>query len=214
MDPTEPSPLPLPPLSPAAEAAFGRGREAADEGEWERARDLFEEAVRGAGPRLLWHVVEACGESDEAAFWMRRAAVSESEPGGITVDPHTLPIERARPGAVPCQVFGVAVRCDDPARAVAALTAAEPRLMLVFEDGRELSPEEAEDAWDEEMPPYSPNYAAVDASIPYVRMDCKGLVLPHMARTVLRIVADELRRAGVRRAHLFSPELPDDRDGS
>ncbi|MGW7446483.1 hypothetical protein [Kitasatospora sp. NPDC054795] len=45
-------------------------------------------------------------------------------------------------------------------------------------------------------------------------MDCKGLVLPHMARTVLRIVADELRRAGVRQAHLFSPELPDDRDGS
>ncbi|MFJ9446603.1 hypothetical protein ACIRRH_32790 [Kitasatospora sp. NPDC101235] len=207
MDTTEPS---LPPLPPAVEAAFRRGRRAADDGEWERARGLFEQAVRGAGPQLLWHVVAACGETDEAAFWMRRAAVSESEPGGITVDPQTLPIERTSPGATPCQVFRIAVRSDDPARAVAALTAAEPGLMHVFEDGRELSPEEAEDVWEEALPPYSPDYAAVDASVPCVWMDCKGLIFPHLARTALRIVADELRKAGVRQAHLFSPERPGD----
>ncbi|MFD8784437.1 hypothetical protein [Kitasatospora sp. NPDC059599] len=174
--------------------------------EWEHARDLFEQAVRGSGPQMLWRVVEACGATAEAAFWMRRAAASESEPGGISVDPDVLRIGTSRPGSAFHQDFTIAVGSDDPARAVAALTAAEPRLMCVFEDGSELSPEEAEDVWDDDRPPYSPSYVTVDTEVPCVRMDCKGGVFPQMARTALRVVADELRKAGVQRARLFSPD--------
>lgn len=151
---------------------------------------------------MLWHVAEACLETDQSAFWMRRAVVSESEPGGITVDPGALRILGGN-GDMFQQHWEIAVESNDPARAVAALTAAERRLGRVLEDGRELSPEEAEDVMaDTDL--YSPNYVAVDDTVPRVWMDCKGGMFPHMARTTLRIVADELRKAGVRRAHLFT----------
>lgn len=179
-----------------------------DSGDWERARSLFEEAVRGSGPQMLWRVAEACLETDEGAFWIRRAVVSESEPGGITVDPGALRILGGGNGDAFQQHWEIAVESNDPARAVAALTAAESRLACVLEDGRELSPEEAEDVMaDTDL--YSPNYVAVDATVPRVWMDCKGGMFPHMARTALRIVADELRKTGIRQAHLFTrPALP------
>ncbi|MGW3413937.1 hypothetical protein [Streptomyces sp. NPDC000888] len=185
-----------------AEIAFGRGCRALDSGDWERAQSLFEEAVDGSGPQMLWRVAEACLETDRSAFWMRRAVVSESEPGGITVDPGALRILGGN-GDMFQQHWEIAVESNDPARAVAALTAAQNRLGCVLEDGRELSPEEADDAMaDTDL--YSPNYVAVDYTVPRVWMDCKGGMYPHMARTALRIVADELRKAGVRHAHLFT----------
>lgn len=157
---------------------------------------------------MLWRVAEACLATDESAFWMRRAVVSESEPGGITVDPGTLPILGGGDGGdgdAFQQHWEIAVESNDPARAVAALTAAEHRLGCVLEDGRELSTEEAED---DDTDLYSPNYVAVDDTVPRVWMDCKGGMFPHMARTALRIVADELRKAGVRQAHLFTRPAP------
>ncbi|MFJ8628508.1 hypothetical protein ACIRD3_37495 [Kitasatospora sp. NPDC093550] len=178
--------------------------------EWEHARHLFEQAVGGSGSQMLWRVVEACGATAEAAFWMCRAVASESDPEGISVDPGVLCIESNGPGSAFHQDFTIAVESEDPASAVAALTAAEPRLMCVFEDGRELSPEEAEDVWDDDRPPYSPSYAAVDTEVPCVRLDCKGGVYPQMARTALRVVADELRKAGVQQARLFSPNRSND----
>ncbi|MFF3445758.1 hypothetical protein ACFYXJ_01305 [Streptomyces sp. NPDC002667] len=192
----------LPSADHPAGIAFGRGCRALESGDRERARSLFEEAVGGSGPQMLWHVAEACLETDQSAFWMRRAVVSESEPGGITVDPGALRILGGN-GDMFQQHWEIAVESNDPARAVAALTAAERRLGRVLEDGRELSPEEAEDVMaDTDL--YSPNYVAVDDTVPRVWMDCKGGMFPHMARTALRIVADELRKAGVRRAHLFT----------
>ncbi|MFI0959861.1 hypothetical protein ACH4S8_00360 [Streptomyces sp. NPDC021080] len=192
----------LPSVDHPAEIAFRRGCQALDSGDRERARSLFEEAVGGSGPQMLWYVAEACLETDQSAFWMRRAVVSESEPGGITVDPGALRI-LGGDGDMFQQHWEIAVESDDPARAVAALTAAERRLGRVLEDGRELSPEEADDTMaDTDL--YSPNYVAVDDTVPRVWMDCKGGMFPHMARTALRIVADELRKAGVRRAHLFT----------
>ncbi|MFF3752436.1 hypothetical protein ACFYYH_18570 [Streptomyces sp. NPDC002018] len=187
----------------SAETAFERGCRAMESGDRERARDLFEEAVRGSGPQMLWRVAEACLETVHSAFWMRRAVVSESEPGGITVDPGALRILGGEDGDAYQQHWEIAVTSDDPARAVTALTAARHRLTRVLEDGRELSPEEAEDVMaDTDL--YSPNYAAVDDTVPRVWMDCKGGMFPHMARTALRIVADELRKAGIRQAHLFT----------
>ncbi|MFI5761956.1 tetratricopeptide repeat protein [Streptomyces sp. NPDC051563] len=186
-----------------SEAAFRRGCLARESGQWEHAREQFEEAVRGAGPQMLWRVTEACLYGDEAAQWMRRAVVTESEPGGITVDPGAFGILTGD-GDPLVQNWEIAVESDEPAAAVTALTAAESRLVRVFEDGRELSPEEAEELWDEFCPPYSPNFVAVDATVPRLWMDCKDGIYPHMARTALRIVKEELRRAGVRQAHLFS----------
>ncbi|MDX2542436.1 hypothetical protein ACOT81_19470 [Streptomyces sp. WI04-05B] len=191
----------LPSADDPAEIAFGRGCQAMDSWDLERARGLFEEAISGSGPQMLWRVAEACLTTEDSAFWMRRAVVSESEPGGITVDPGALPILGGGDGDAMQQHWEIAVESNDPARAVAALTAAQRRLGRVLEDGHELSPEEAEDD-DTEL--YSPNYVAVEEEVPRVWMDCKGGMFPYMARTALRIVADELRKAGVRQAHLFT----------
>ena len=186
-----------------AEIAFIRGCQALDSGDWESARSLFEEAVGGFGPQMLWRVAEACLETDQDAFWMSRAVVSESEPGGITVDPGALRILGGDDHAFHQQHWEIAVDSNDPARALAALTAAQYRLGCVLEDGRELSPEEADDVLaDTDL--YSPNYVAVDPSVPRLWMDCKGGMFPHMARTALRIVTDELRKAGVQQAHLYT----------
>lgn len=196
----------LPSVDHPAEIAFRRGCQALEAGDWERARSLFEEAVGGSGPQMLWRVAEACLETDQSAWWMRRAVVSESEPGGITVDPGTLPILGGN-GDMFQQHWEIAVESNDPARAVAALTAAQRRLGRVLEDGRELPPEGADDALaDTDL--YSPNYVAVDDTVPRVWMDCKDGMFPHMARTALRIVADELRKAGIRHAHLFTRPAP------
>ncbi|NEC85312.1 hypothetical protein [Streptomyces sp. SID12501] len=149
-------------------------------------------------------MAEACLETDESAFWMSRAVVSESEPDGITVDPGVLPIHGGGEGGDMFQQhWEIAVESTDPARAVAALSAAEHRLGCVLEDGRELPQEEALDLMaDTDL--YSPNYVAVDDTVPRVFMDCKGGMYPHMARTALRIVAEELRKAGIRQAHLYT----------
>ena len=196
----------LPSVDHPAEIAFRRGCQALEAGDWDRARSLFEEAVGGSGPQMLWRVAAACLETDQSAWWMRRAVVSESEPGGITVDPGTLPILGGN-GDMFQQHWEIAVESNDPARAVAALTAAQRRLGRVLEDGRELPPEGADDALaDTDL--YSPNYVAVDDTVPRVWMDCKDGMFPHMARTALRIVADELRRAGIRHAHLFTRPAP------
>jgi hypothetical protein len=197
--------LPPSPDDPA-EIAFRRGCEALDSRDLERARSLFGEAVRGSGPQMLWRVAEASLETDQSADWMRQAVASESEPGGITVDPGTLRILGGN-GETFQQHWEIAVESNDPARAVAALSAAQSRLSHVFEDGRERSAEEADDTvTNTEL--YNPNYVGVDGTVPSVGMDCKGGMYPHMARTDLRIVADELRKAGIRQAHLYTPVRP------
>ncbi len=200
----------MPAELPPAEAAFGRACLALTSDlpdQWEHARGLFEEAVRASGREMLWRAADACAADDadlvQASFWMRRAVAAESDPDGITVDPGTLCVVVDGDHA-DHQRWEIAVASDDPARAVAALTAAEDRLMLVLEDGRELSEEEADDVLGE-TDLYSPNYAAVDDTVPRVWMDCKGAIMPLLARTALRIVAEELRTAGLPRAHLFTP---------
>jgi hypothetical protein len=200
---------PLPSVDQPAEIAFTRGCQALQSWDWDHARGLFEEAVRGSGPQMLWRVAEACLETEESAFWMSRAVVSESEPGGITVDPGVLPIHGGEEdGDMFQQNWEIAVESTDPVRAVAALTAAEGRVACVLEDGRELPQEDALDLMaDTDL--YSPNYVAVDDTVPRLTMDCKGGMYPHMARTALRIVADELRKAGIRQAHLYTRSASD-----
>ncbi|WP_066950933.1 hypothetical protein [Streptomyces lushanensis] len=164
------------------------------------SRALFEEAVRLGGPDMLWRVADECLDTEEGPQWMSRAVVSESVPGGITVDPNTLRIERI--DGVPHQKWEIAVESDDHARAVAALTAAADRMWTVFEDGGERTPEEVEYGL---IDLYNPNFVDVNETVPSVWMDCKDGIMPHMARTDLRIIADELRKAGIRQAHLYTP---------
>ncbi|MFE4831969.1 hypothetical protein [Streptomyces sp. NPDC056672] len=164
------------------------------------AQALFEEAVREGGPDMLWRVAEECLDIDEGPGWMSRAVVSESEPGGITMDPNTLRIEMI--GGSPHQKWEIAVESDDHARAVVALTAAADRMWTVFEDGGERTPEETEYGL---IDLYNPNCVAVEETVPSVWLDCKDGIMPRMARTDLRIVADELRKAGIRQARLYTP---------
>ncbi|MFE2911154.1 hypothetical protein ACFXI0_06710 [Kitasatospora indigofera] len=193
----------------AGEMYFERGRSTLRTGgidAQETARSLFHEAVRAAGSPMLWRVAEATVDiPDQAAYWMSRAVLSESEPGGMTVDPNCLGILGGTDGDPLVQNWSIAVRSEDRERALAALTtAAETRLWAVFEDGREVPADEAEDFFcDTDL--YNPNHIGIDGTTTSVWMDCKGGIMPLMARTMLRIVRDELRKAGVRTAHLHSP---------
>ena len=202
MDTTES--LPPSPDDPA-EIAFRRGCQAlGDRDQHERARGLFEEAVRGSGPQMLWRVAEACleVEADQSAFWMSRAVVSESEPGGITVDPGALRI-LGGDGEMFQQHWEIAVESNDPARAVTALNAARYRLSRVFEDGREFPEEEFEDVIvNTEL--YSPNYVAVDETVP----SAYGLQGRDVSAHGPHRPAHRGRRTAqgrIRQAHLFTP---------
>ncbi|MET9616723.1 hypothetical protein [Kitasatospora indigofera] len=193
----------------AGEMYFERGRSTLRTGgidAQETARSLFNEAVLAAGSPMLWWVAEATVDIPaQAAYWMSRAVLSESEPGGITVDPDCLGILGGTDGDPLVQNWSIAVRSEDHERAFTALTtAAETRLWAVFEDGREVPADEAEDfICDNDL--YNPNYVGIDGTTTSVWMDCKGGIMPLMACTMIRIVKDELRKAGVRTAHLHSP---------
>ncbi|MFC8448159.1 hypothetical protein [Kitasatospora sp. NPDC057223] len=202
--------LPTTISSSDAEAHFRRGCQILEEGgidDWDVARAQFEEAARHPDPSMLWRIADVCQwVPTQAAHWMSRAVLSESRPGGITTDRNLLRIIGGDNGGALTQAFSVAVESDNHDLAVAALTAAaENRLWAVLEDGRELPPEEAEEIiGDTDL--YNPNYVGIDPAVPRVWLDCKGMIFPHMARTVLLIVADELRKAGIQQAHLFTPE--------
>ena len=205
----ETKPLPTTPNSDP-EAHFQRGcqilKEDGMDG-WDAARAQFEDAARNSDPSMLWRIADVCQWiPTHAAYWMSRAVLTESRPGGITTDHNLLRIVGGENGGALSQAFSVAVASDNHDLALAALTAAaENRLWAILEDGRELPPEEAEEIIDG-TDLYSPNYVGIDPAVPRVWLDCKGMMFPRMARTVLLIVADELRKAGIQQAHLFTPE--------
>ncbi|MFD5787321.1 hypothetical protein ACFWH1_12000 [Streptomyces sp. NPDC127037] len=180
-------------------------------GGWGAASTRFERAAAGSDSEMLWRIADACRWVPSlAAHGMSRAVVSESEAGGIEVDPGTLCVFGGENGDVLGQAFRLAVQSENHDKAVEALTAAaENRLRAVMEDGQEIPDEDL--VADSDL--YSPNYVGLDPSVPLVWMDCKGLVMPYMARTVLRIVRQELQNVGLYRARLFTPQpnaSPDD----
>ena len=94
---------------------------------------------------------------------------------------------------------------SDPRAAGVALSEASGRFMMVTEDGRELSDEEAE-ALDEaceatgEDGPYTPNHVSgvlFAARGPWCYVDCKGYIWPAMRERMIAIMVEELERAGV-----------------
>nr|BEK71528.1 hypothetical protein KPHV_87550 [Kitasatospora purpeofusca] len=180
---------------------------------WESARAQFERAAALGGPDMAWRIAAATQWiPTQAGHWMSQAVLTTGEPGGITVDPGLLRISGGDDGDPLVQHWEIAVRSAQHDTALTALTAARHRLWAVLEDGTELPPDEAEDLIDD-TDLYSPNYVATKPDVPSVWLDCKGAVLPLMARTVLRIVTEELKNAGIHQAVLFTPR-PDDAHSS
>ncbi|MBB5873515.1 hypothetical protein F4553_006949 [Allocatelliglobosispora scoriae] len=179
----------------------------------------FEFAAQHSGAEMVWRVANAYADVSNplARAWMRRAVVSESDPEGIVVGPSTVQIVLDESGDyVQTQDWRVFVRSDDRERALAALRATWRRMVWTTEDGHEFASEDDYEAalvaagvetGDE---PYTPNYISVDgdAADPVIWMDCKGGVMPLMARTMIRILGTELRAAGLRRAVLYTEDPP------
>ena len=94
---------------------------------------------------------------------------------------------------------------SNPRAAGLALSQASGRFMMVTEDGRELSDEEAE-ALDEateatgEDGPYTPNYVSSVSFAsrgPWCYVDCKGYIWPAMRERMIAIMVEELEQADV-----------------
>ncbi|MDI1462948.1 hypothetical protein QEZ54_18380 [Catellatospora sp. KI3] len=198
-----------------AGAAYRIGCHHANQEDWElrpQAEAWFVRAAQLGGPDAAWWIAHAYAYAFDGRSrqWLRRAVGTESDPDGIAVDHGTLAIVLDH-GYPTHQRWRVRVRSDDRARAVAALTAACARVMCVAEDGREFGPDEDLPVLDgdgHEL--YTPNHAAVDdtGAVPELHLDCKDGVMPLLARTVIRIVAQELRAAGLPWALLFTEEIP------
>lgn len=163
------------------------------------------EIARDADRTTVWRAADAYAlqGNGRAARWMAEGAASLSKPGGIVVDPLTLPIHIHEYDedrwAATHQDWRIAVRCDDPVLAVTALHAARARLPLVANDGRMLAEPEPPGPW------YTPNGVFVDETVPLIWLDCKDGVFPLMARTVLETVVEELGVVGITRAELSTP---------
>ncbi|MGW4652328.1 hypothetical protein [Kitasatospora sp. NPDC004289] len=199
------------PGAPDAEALFEEGCRALAEGR-EEAQELFERAVALAGSAMLWRIVDPHVEEFDvrAAKWMRRAVRTLGVPGGIEVHPGTLRIV-VRRGEPESQYWEIEVRSfvEDRAAVVRALEAAKRRIMRVAHDGRELSDAELEAEYEAGGYFYTPNYIAVERDpVPRIWMDCKDGIMPHMSRTVIAVVIEELAAAGVRRAGLCTGLTP------
>ncbi|MFD0742040.1 hypothetical protein ACFQ1L_09275 [Phytohabitans flavus] len=128
--------------------------------------------------------------------------------GGVGVDPSTFAITLDERGVLLGQDFSVQVVSTDPETAKVALAAAGKRFMLVTADGREYSTEDelwqrvkADDSWRT----YSPNNVSDPQDHPAgprIYCDCKDGVMPLMAATMIRILVQQLRAAGIDQAQI------------
>lgn len=168
--------------------------------------------ARDGDRTTVWHAAEAYAQEADgrAARWMAEGAASLSDPDGIVVDHLTLPIRSMEYDTdrwiADHQDWRIAVQCADPARAIGALHAAEPRLYRVANDGS-MQPDIPCGLTGPPGPWYTPNGVSVDEGSPLIWLDCKGGVFPLMARTVLEIVIEELLAAGITRAELTTPAV-------
>ncbi len=104
-------------------------------------------------------------------------------------------------GRLTAQAFEVQVTAEPAGAARAALEAASSRFSFVYEDGEEFYGED-------DGIRYRPNWVSdiyEDAVGPWLTMDCKSGVMPFMARTDIRIIVEELRRAGATSGRILNP---------
>jgi|SRR5882757_3458379 len=184
----------------SAEAAFRLAAYTFEHGQGEAADGWMALAARFGASAMLWRLADLVKDDSSgqlAARWQRQAIVAGWGGGDVVVDENTCRIFSIKPDSYRTQEFGARVRGEPDEAVRNALVAAARRLMCVGDDGVEYPDVEAavDDAG------YSPNYISDPARHPgggwQFWMDCKGEVYPLMAATQLRILVDELRRAGV-----------------
>ena len=90
----------------------------------------------------------------------------------------------------------IIVGSSDPDAAVRALVRAGDRFYSVAEDGRELTPEEAEAEAGEI---YTPNGVFIEMAArgPWCYVDCKSDIPPPMQERMIAVLVEELEREGV-----------------
>ena len=174
------------------------------------ARGWFAVAVELGGVDMMWRVSaehNEWGDDRLAAWWMRHAIAHEywKHPSGITVDPNVFALIFDDLGTTVGQDFGVRVVAADGGLLEAALDAAARRFALVTADGREIEDHETlerllDDGGDLDPRDYTPNH--VMATNATIYCDCKDDTMPLMARTMIRILVEELDAAGIVGAEL------------
>lgn len=172
------------------------------------AEAWFEIAAAAAStPDMYWQIAQEHNENGYATntrAWMRRAIRAEYPPhaDGIQVDPATFGIRLDDDGVLLGQDFSAQVVSPAPAKTVTALAAASRRFMYVTGDGREIP---ADDPIGGDWRNYTPNYVSDPQDHPdgpAIECDCNDGVMPLMARTMIRILVEELHTAGVDRAQI------------
>jgi hypothetical protein len=183
-----------------AEAAFRLAAYGFEHGQSEAADGWTALAARFGGAAMMWRLadlVKGASSGEQAARWQRQAIAAEWGDEDVVIDENSCRIFSITPGSYRTQEFGAHVRGEPDEAVRNALAAAAGRLMCVGDDGVEHSDEET--ALDEAG--YTPNYISDPEEHPgggwQFWMDCQGEVYPMMAATQLRILVDELRRAGV-----------------
>ncbi|MCI4066610.1 hypothetical protein MRQ36_30255 [Micromonospora sp. R77] len=163
----------------------------------------------GVGPRdvdVLWRrSVECVDRLDRAGARLMRRAIELEFPSsvGLRVDPAAFGLVVDAYGYLGHQDFSVQVATAEGVAAAAALSVAATRFLSVGWDGQEyLTDEEgrAAESADTESRFYTPNFVSAvqpHPDGPWLWLDCKDGAMPLMARTMIRILLQELRRAGV-----------------
>ncbi|GAA0908716.1 hypothetical protein GCM10009557_83300 [Virgisporangium ochraceum] len=165
------------------------------------ARAWFAVAAENAPVDMAWRIAdEYCrwGDPRQANKWMRYAIATEyrMRPGGVAVDPGTYALVIDHRGSAVGQDFGVQVVSADDDRATAALTAAALRFATVTADGRELGAG-GNGTGGRDATPTSVSGPDPAPDGPTLSCDCGDLLVPLMARTMIGILAEEIRAAGL-----------------
>jgi hypothetical protein len=173
------------------------------------ARAWFAVAAEHAPVDMAWRIADEYvqwGDPRHANTWIRYALATEYRirPGGVTVDPSLFALVIDHRGAAVGQDFGLQVISADNDEAEAALRAAAPRFALVTADGRELAAGQKRDG---SLDPrdYVPNHVSAPEATPdgpTMWCDCKDGLMPLMARTMTRILVEEIRASGLDRAEI------------
>ncbi|SDB87152.1 hypothetical protein GA0111570_105300 [Raineyella antarctica] len=169
-------------------------------------------SLAASAPGSPWHAVgDYSFDWPEVTLPFQRewaAAIDSDFPadGDITCDPRTfMPLENAI-------VARLAVSAADPEAARLALDAAASRFYLVDVEGREYTSDELDEAAAEDEV-YTVSYVSdaeiIDGTAVITNIDTDGEHHPWMFRTFLRIVAEELRRAGAVPARISPPRTPE-----
>ncbi|RKN40557.1 hypothetical protein [Micromonospora endolithica] len=173
------------------------GLKQAAEGDRAAAEGWLRRAATLGGVPMMWQIAHLTAERTElGAHWQRAAIAAEWGDSDVTVDENTFELYQVN-GSCALQDFSVRVQGEPDEAVRTALEAAANRFMCVGDDGVEY--EDGEIALDDAD--YTPNYVSDPEAAPtggwQLWLDCKGGVMPLMAGTQLRILVEELRRAGV-----------------